>query len=59
MSHPHREQVAASPNFKELHGALKSSLDERGVLNSIRATMRAEIFVSFHLFLLRVGKTDV
>ena len=28
----------------ELHDALKESLNERGVLNSIRATIRAEIF---------------
>jgi lisH domain-containing protein FOPNL len=31
-------------NFEELHVALKDSLDQRGVLNSIRATIRAEIF---------------
>jgi len=31
-------------NFQELHVALRDSLDQRGVLSSIRATIRAEIF---------------
>ena len=31
-------------NFEELHVALRDSLDQRGVLNTIRATIRAEIF---------------
>jgi lisH domain-containing protein FOPNL len=41
---PKLAEVQSSENFQELHSALKQSLDQRGVLNSIRATMRAEIF---------------
>ena len=44
MSSVNRSAIKDSDNFKDLHSALKQSLDQRGVLNSIRATMRAEIF---------------
>ena len=41
---PSNATVAASPNFQELHTSLKESLDQRGVLAQVQATMRAEIF---------------
>ena len=44
MSSVNLSAIKDSDNFKDLHSALKQSLDQRGVLNSIRATMRAEIF---------------